>query len=622
MKDALNEYLQDAAEAPYRDKALNIRLLTGSKIAVIGYDNGFSRLVMNMLSYGNDTYKLMLQTEFLNMEECSAAVSEKNWDYVIFTGFSNMHIKEKCHAEQAENIIQWISGLRNLKRFLYLSDYRVYESCEDNMHLAEHERVYGKADKTGGVLRRLEIVTEYEMKQAEKHYVILRLAPAYGPFTDFRNGLHTLAEMIAEGREAKLNFSQKEMSYIYINDILRGIMQGILMERTDTIYNLSSGEAPYNIEEMVSRLRKEFPEQCRISFSYKSAPDSSGTDKPENEETAEALDFRNYAVMSGSKMKLAGWESKVPFIDGMIILIKSIRNTGEVFIFDNSYQGKLMTVHQILLGYLLMIDRICKKHGIKYFLGGGTLLGAIRHKGFIPWDDDADVMLLRPDYDRLVQVLKEELPANMFFQVPETDALNHQPFIKIRLDDTVFATKFTANFPDMHNGIFIDILAHDRTAKSIKGQKMHLFQTLLSRSLVFNKWGNTPITLGGSHPFLCKIATFMKNILPMKFLEKRMFHTLQKYKKKETGYLYDGMGRNLRRGAFPEEWLESAVLWDFEGYRLPVPKEYDKYLTWLYGDYMKMIPVSERRTSHSIVWMDLGKYSDFKVKTDLTLENN
>ena len=85
---------------------------------------------------------------------------------------------------------------------------------------------------------------------------------------------------------------------------------------------------------------------------------------------------------------------------------------------------------------------------------------------------------------------------------------------------------------------------------------------------------------------------------------------------KKSAYLYDGMGRNIRRGTFPKEWLGEAILVDFEGYRFPVPKEYDKYLTYLYGDYMQMIPVSERRTSHAIVLMDLGEYSGFRLSDE------
>lgn len=101
----------------------------------------------------------------------------------------------------------------------------------------------------------------------------------------------------------------------------------------------------------------------------------------------------------------------------------------------------------------------------------------------------------------------------------------------------------------------------------------------------------------------------------MRFLEAVQYRTIKWFKNsKRAKFLYDGMGRNLRRGPFPKEWLSETVLVDFEGYKFPVPKEYDKYLTYLYGDYKQMVPVSERRTSHEIVLLDLGEYSDYKTK--------
>lgn len=282
----------------------------------------------------------------------------------------------------------------------------------------------------------------------------------------------------------------------------------------------------------------------------------------------------------------------------------------------------LETVHELLLYMLLTVDKICKKHGIRYFLAGGTLLGAIRHHGFIPWDDDVDIMLLRPDYNRLLRILAKELPEPFFLQTTETEPGYHQAFAKIRLKDTVFATEFSAKFPELHNGVFLDIVAHDHTAATKMGQKLHIFQTLLIRSMVFHKWDDSPIALKGSYSILCKLATGIKNLIPMDFLQKQMFRTILKYRKKQTGWLYDGMGRNLRGGAFPEKWLAESILCDFEGYRLPVPKAYDKYLTWLYGDYRKIKPAGERRNNYNIVQIDFGKYSDFKVNSVFTLENN
>jgi lipopolysaccharide cholinephosphotransferase len=82
------------------------------------------------------------------------------------------------------------------------------------------------------------------------------------------------------------------------------------------------------------------------------------------------------------------------------------------------------------------------------------------------------------------------------------------------------------------------------------------------------------------------------------------------------------MGRNINRGAFPASWLDEVIEVEFEGHMLPIPKEYDKYLTWLYGDYMQMIPVSKRRISHSILWMDLGEYEYFQIDNSFSTKNN
>ncbi len=163
----------------------------------------------------------------------------------------------------------------------------------------------------------------------------------------------------------------------------------------------------------------------------------------------------------------------------------------------------------------------------------------------------------------------------------------------------------------------MDVFVHDKTASSAFGRKLHKNLTIFTRSLVFNKWGDTDIKgveQDGSHKIVRKIATVIKNILPMSLLEKWQFKTIEHYKnKKNAQYLYDGMGQNIRKGAFPKSWLDEQVECEFEGQNFPIPKEYDKYLTWLYGDYMQPIDCSKRHISHEIIKTDLGEYSGFKM---------
>ena len=163
----------------------------------------------------------------------------------------------------------------------------------------------------------------------------------------------------------------------------------------------------------------------------------------------------------------------------------------------------------------------------------------------------------------------------------------------------------------------MDIFPHDYTANSRVGQKLHENMTIVARSLVYNKWGATYVKSDGSHKFYRLIATIIKNILPMRFLEWQQFAIIEFFKhKKNRHYLYDGMGQNLRKGPFPKEWLEQTIYVPFESVELPVPKDYDKYLTHLYGDYMQMIGVSKRKNSHNIYLLDLGPYMENKYNNN------
>ena len=120
----------------------------------------------------------------------------------------------------------------------------------------------------------------------------------------------------------------------------------------------------------------------------------------------------------------------------------------------------LRDVQKVQLEILLEFDRICRKHGLKYLLFAGTLLGAVRHKGFIPWDDDIDVCMLRGDYERFLTVCKDELSAELFLQTTDTDREYPLQFAKLRKNNTRFVEKSMSDLK-IHHGVFIDIFPLD-----------------------------------------------------------------------------------------------------------------------------------------------------------------
>lgn len=619
LRDFLNEFELDYAQAPSRMKEYEFEKIKNNKIIIIGEGNDtFTRSIVYSFLNLNDQNKLKIEVNLIPIGEVdeeiyTSSILERldfkiqsfdnlfDCDFIICTGLCNKKIEENVNKyitlmNLYNDIFEQISKIK-FNKLIFMSDYRINGKIPNKLIASEYE-IFSSLNENFEqvVLQNLEALCVCYGKEYNFDYNILRCGLSYGPFINFSNNfLYDFIKRAVE--EENIDIEEKNLSFVYINDILTAIFYAMQYCPNNKIFNIDGLNSTVCTTELISLLLKNNLISSQVNII-----------KNNNGENVYS------SAINSLKLRRYGWKPEISLEDGLILFIKSIYNSQETFIFEDTYQGKLGEVHNILLAYLLEIDRICEKHNIKYFLAGGTLLGAIRHNGFIPWDDDADVMMLREDYDKFIKVVQSELPSNLFLQLPSTERLNHQVFAKIRINNTLFATQFTSKFLNMHNGIFVDILSQDKTGSRKLSQKMHIYLTLLTRSMVFNKWGNTEIKTGGRFPFMCKLLNIIKNILPMTFLEfiQNKIILLHKNNKKSK-YLYDGMGRNLRRGAFPEEWLDEVIYVDFEGKRFPVPKEYDKYLTYLYGDYMQMIPVSERRVSHSIVLMDLGEYVNFKT---------
>ncbi len=260
---------------------------------------------------------------------------------------------------------------------------------------------------------------------------------------------------------------------------------------------------------------------------------------------------------------------------------------------------ELARLQEILLEMILEVDRICKKYRITYYLGGGTLLGAVRHQGFIPWDDDADLIFRRKDYEKFRSVVKKELDPRYFYQDRDTDPYAHYVNPKIRRNESVYVTEFGAKQTGMHPGIFLDIFIHDKTANTPFFQKLHLWETKACRAMLVATWSKKQYDR--KPRLFYSIVNFFIRHSRVETWEKHTDRALTRYRRKKSGFYYDGTGEHINHGAFPISWLGKPKQAEFCGHKLPIPSDAHRYLTYSYGDYKKLPPEEKRVANHAIV---------------------
>lgn len=239
------------------------------------------------------------------------------------------------------------------------------------------------------------------------------------------------------------------------------------------------------------------------------------------------------------------------------------------------------------------LKRICDKHGLRYYLVAGTLLGAVRHRGFIPWDDDVDVAMPRSDYKRLEKLAKSELSSGFFFQTEKTD--KHSPFFfaKLRKEGTS-VTEFLFRDSKMHAGCYVDIFPLDRCPSGKK--RAGRFFKLIS---LFN----CALIAKTSDDFVCEY-TKKSALLTFSLIKKLPRCVLLFLRNAVRRYYTLTSGRKVictvagsygyPRESYLAEWFREKAELKFEDEVFTAPKEYDKALTHMYGDYMTPPPESER----------------------------
>ena len=263
--------------------------------------------------------------------------------------------------------------------------------------------------------------------------------------------------------------------------------------------------------------------------------------------------------------------------------------------------NELLHLQKVILSIVKDIDALCKKNDIEYYLFGGSAIGAVRHHGFIPWDDDLDIVMNFKNYEKFIKVCREQLDTHKYyFQEGMVDwpAL----YSKVRLKGTFFEE--SESFGDDHDnkGIFVDVFKLENAPDSSLSRIWQYFcgKSLLSYCLLQRGYKNAT--------FKKKFLMYLSLPLKLRFLRSFYEQQVIKYNKRSTCF-YGTFGARFKykNCFYKKELFTNPVYVPFENTLLPIPEKYDELLTQIYGDYMTPPPVKEQVGWH-LKGVDFGAY--------------
>ncbi len=264
------------------------------------------------------------------------------------------------------------------------------------------------------------------------------------------------------------------------------------------------------------------------------------------------------------------------------------------------------------LEILIAVDKVCKENKIEYMLSGGTLIGAIRHKGFIPWDDDIDIMMTIDNYKKFLKIGQKALGNKFFIQTTYTDYW-YRTHAKVRMNGTTAIEKEFLNCK-MHQGIWIDIFPIIGAKNDPKWLKRMNTATKFRNAIVSDEYvtgelrnkdyeinPKTKLIMSLPRKIRLAIAKIIDSI------------TMQKYGKYDLAAYLWGYGTIMPK--FSNDQFDGTVLVDFEGLKFPAPAKWDQYLRLEYGDYMTPPPEDKRNSGHTLLYIDTNKnYTEYTKK--------
>lgn len=273
---------------------------------------------------------------------------------------------------------------------------------------------------------------------------------------------------------------------------------------------------------------------------------------------------------------------------------------------ENMEYPEKRKLQKVILIVTEEIKRICEKNNIKYSMDSGSMLGAIRHKGFIPWDDDFDFSMMREEYEKFIKACEVDLDTSKFFlQTGVTEEKYAFEFAKIQLKDTEIIEDFSKNV-DIHHGIFVDIFPVDMLPEGNFKRKIFKLKNHILKNMVWVKCGY------GTPEHFKKVSYKVLRIIVAPF-------SINQIKKMRHMFITSHNNRrSIDKRCFISDYPRSfrtydlwdeLVMYPFENSSYLGFKDYNRYLSNLYGDYMTL-PPTEKRLIHSDYTVNYGIYKN------------